>query len=183
MRWRAIGNTCVGASSTSAGATLSVAGCGDAPNQRWDFFAPIGYTGGEQVGQIRLRGTSLCVTAPNVTPSLGDTLSLQTCIMSGDFTQQTFTLVKGTHSIRYSNLCANVFGGWPDTGAAVGLWNACDSQNSLFHMSGSLTSSGKCASFVGARGTGLSAGACKAAPGPDPRGLPVRDPQEWDIYW
>lgn len=185
MRWRAIGNTCVGASSTSVGATLSIAGCGDVPNQRWDFFAPIGYTGGAQVGQIRLNSTNLCVTAPNSTPNVGDTLSLTTCITSGDFSTQTFTLTKGTSNINYSTLCLNVFGGWPDTGSVVGLWNACAAQNSQFFMSGSLRSSGKCAYYAGdgTRGNKTIAGTCQPAPAPDARGLPVRDPQEWDIYW
>ena len=186
MRWRAIGETCVQVSSASAGATLFIGGCSNSANERWNFFEPLGFTGGEQVGQIQLAGTNLCVTAPNTTAALGEVPSLDVCITSGDFSKQTFTLTKGTSNVTYANLCMNVFGGWPDAGATVGFWNGCadpQTQNALFHLSGSLTSSGKCAYFAAARGSQVLSGTCQDAPPPDRRGFPVRDPQEWDIYW
>jgi hypothetical protein len=170
MLWRGFGNMCVSASSSSVGSPLHIAACGSEANQRWDFMLPVTYSGGQQVGMIRLNNTNLCVAAPNYPPNVGDPFVLQDCNLVPN---QTFHLARGTQSIYFANLCANVFGPYPNAGAGVGLWDACGAINSLFHMSGSLVSGlGNCAVLPVDRGGGVTTQPCDGQPY-----------QEWDYYW
>lgn len=187
MRWKAIGDMCVVASSASAGAGLSIQKCGAGFQERWDFFQP-------SAQQIRLSGTNLCVKAPNATPALGDLPALATCASTGSSTQNyNFTT---THNyIRFGNLCLAVFGGFPSAGSAVGLWNGCDFvpqyQHFQFNMTGRLKNGSNCTAWdgdVSDDGRAVKVRACQSPPatlnqiaGYTPWAR--QDPQDWDIYW
>jgi hypothetical protein len=178
MQWLAIGNMCVTVNDDASGQRLFLAKCGEETYERWDFFHP-------SAGMIRLSGTNLCVRTTSSQPETGHELYLTTCNTASSTQQFTF------HDSRivFGSLCANVFGGWPDAGAQVGLWNGCSSypQNALFHMSGRLKNGSECVRWADGPsqdiGKDLLVGACTAVPVPDSDGYARPDPMSWDYYW
>jgi hypothetical protein len=185
MRWKALGDMCVGVNRAADGEQLRIQPCGSGSgSELWSFWT----TG----TSIQLTGTNLCVTEPHSPAAIGDVLKLTPCNNSP---AQNLSFATA-HQVRdpASNLCANVFGGFPDPGALVGMWNGCDAvpayQNEQFHMTGHVVGLGQCAAWNAdalADGTGAQVRKCTAAPAAQalPNGstwLPT-DPQDWDVYW
>lgn len=164
VNWLAMGNRCVQASSSSAGAQLSLQSCSTSSLQKWDFF--------EGNRQIRLNGTNLCVTIPGGTASLGTRPELATC--GGSY--QTFGFSNGY--ITYSNLCFNVFGNTTTSGNGIGLWNGCSYSppysNEQFTIKGPITAMGQCVTMNGSPYDGVPTGVsyCNGS-----------SSQTWEYYW
>lgn len=140
VQWRAMGNMCVAAESSAAGANLSIATCSTSSSlQKWDFF--------ESSTTIRLNGTNLCVQVPGGGTGLGTLLSLGTCGLAN----QNFTYSQA--QIGFSNRCFNVLGGTTTVGNRIGLWDGCFAnpplQNSTFTISGQVTSLSQCVNMAG----------------------------------
>jgi hypothetical protein len=192
MKWRAIGDLCVGAASATVGAQLTVQPCNTPGRQEnWTFW--------DNSTRIQLTGTNLCAAVPRSPAVIGDVMALATCanVATQNFDFGHFLQVRESSS----QLCANVFGGDPLPGKQVGMWNGCDYipayQNELFHMSGRIVaavlpgdSSGQCAAWTGdttVDGTAAQVHHCNAAPAPVTLGdgtiWTPRDPQEWELYW
>jgi len=187
MRWKAIGDMCVVATDAAVNASLKIQKCGASNlKERWDFYQP-------NTQQIRLTGTNLCVQASSGNPPLGELPKLQACASTGS-SSQNFSF--RTHNyIRMGSVCLAVFGGFPQAGSDVGLWDGCDAapqlQHFQFNLTGRLKNSGQCAAWNGnasENGRALQVRACEPPPAPIgtlPGAVPFepQDPQDWDIYW
>ena len=146
VEWRAMGNMCVTATSTSSGAELEVQECKSSlkSRQSWDFFA--------NSTRIRLNGKNLCVHVPDASAPLGTKLKLSKC--SSTTGKQVFSYDDG--EILYSsNRCINVKGGDPKPGSKLVLWDGCGygHPNEYFYASGLIHGLGQCVDELGGQAT------------------------------
>lgn len=166
VQLRAMGNMCVSATDTTAGAQLNVQDCGvvSARRSRWDL---LGST-------IRLSGTNLCVTVPAPPNSLGTRPELQPCGLGAS--RQAYSFTYG--EIGKGSLCFNVLGGLPTVGSGVGLWDGCGLglDNEYFYTTGALRSLGQCVDMLGGvsyQGAPIGMYSC----------LDNHPNQVWDYHW
>ncbi|WP_437678116.1 ricin-type beta-trefoil lectin domain protein [Sorangium sp. So ce131] len=168
MRLRAMGTLCVAATGTTAGSTLEVRRCGEAPpaRERWTMV-----TG----NRLQLTGTSLCLTTPSGT-TLGLSPTLQAC--SGSASNQRFSFRGGgIHPTFTAGRCLNVSGGMPVPGSPIILWDGCEHglDNEYFYLNGPISSLGQCVDILGgASFPGAQVGVYPCRGGAN---------QEWDFHW
>jgi hypothetical protein len=166
MQLRAMGNMCLSAASTSAGALLTLQRCGgtSSSRERWDIVG----------SQIKLTAnTSLCASVPAGASALGTRVVLRSCASDSG---QTVVLDNG--KVKVGTRCWNVLGGTTAIGSEVGLWDGCGGEypNERFYATGTIKSLGQCLDmFQGTSFNGVSLGVypCVAnAPN-----------EQWDFHW
>jgi hypothetical protein len=178
---RAMGNMCLVATGTSAGAYVEARACDGASTSRsrWKVInrnitqgdIPVDYSA------IQLAGTNLCMTVGSY--ANGDQITLRSCTSSTYRRSQAFEAVHGTLRIADSaSLCLNVLGGTDATGQRLGLWNACspDYNNSYFSLTGPIKGLGQCVELLGGdsyAGAGIGMNTCSTNAAR----------QEWDYHW
>ena len=155
---RVWGKLCVTASGTSANSTLQINNCG-VSNQKWDVWRPETNL---STSQIRLSGTSMCVTSPHdpASSALGDALTLQTCSKTNARQQFAYpgggiiNLINGKAGS--DQVCWNTSGDDPTvlgSNSKVVLWNGCFTSgaapNVQFNLSGKIKSLNNCITIDG----------------------------------
>lgn len=173
VQLKAMGNMCVTVPSATTSAQLEIRPCATQTYERWDFM--------KDNRRIRLSGTNQCVNVPYASATLGNILQLYPCSATTPYENETFYTGQDSNGlIKYQNLCFNVLGGKPTSGAKIGLWDGCTAvptlQNEQFFVSGTIQGLGQCLDLLGGNsynGAPLGMYPCTSGAAN----------QQWDFYW